>query len=458
MMFTPSTTPRALLTVSELNRNARLLLESSFSDVWVTGEISNLARPSSGHIYFTLKDANAQVKCAFFKNRQRQRALRASALESGQKIVVRADATLYEVRGDYQLLVKHIEPAGEGELQILFEKLKKRLEQEGLFDSERKRSLPTLPRQIGLITSSTGAALRDVLSVLRRRCPMIPVILYPTPVQGEGAAKQIAQQIDIANQRAECDILILCRGGGSIEDLWAFNDETLARTIAASTIPMISGVGHEIDFTIADFASDLRAPTPSAAAELAVPDQRKLSAELRALEDSLKHLVTQRLRTCQQQGHFLTQRLMQQDPRRQMLQNRQQVDHLAYQLQNTMQHHLNALRTRSERAARQLTEQSPRSQVHLFRQQLGYLDKNLARLRLETFRTYREKVFQLASALDAVSPLRTLDRGYSIVTDTASKALLSKTEQFSPGQKITTRLIDGSVASQVISIDSQPSK
>src|ERR1700721_1807464 len=260
---------RDIYSVSRLNREVRILLERGFGSLWLEAEISNFARPSSGHWYFSLKDAAAQVRCAMFRQRN---MLCAFTARDGHKVLVRARIGLYEPRGEYQLIVDHMEDAGLGALKRQFEELSARLSSEGLFAVERKRPLPRLPRRIGVITSPTGAAVRDILHVLARRFPAAAVLVYPVPVQGAQAAAEITAALELAGHRAECDVLILARGGGSLEDLWAFNDERLARAIVASPIPVITGIGHEIDFTIADFAADVRAPTPSAAAELVVPD------------------------------------------------------------------------------------------------------------------------------------------------------------------------------------------
>jgi exodeoxyribonuclease VII large subunit len=266
----PMAVPRRdIYTVSRLNREARALLEAGLPSLWISGELSNLSRPASGHWYFSLKDEDAQVRCAMF--RQRNLAVRAVPRD-GMQVLLRARVGLYEARGEFQLVVDHLEEAGEGELRRRFEALKLKLAAEGLFDAARKRPLPRFPRRVGIVTSASGAALRDVLHVLRRRFPTVPVLLYPVPVQGAGAAREIASMLGVADRRRDVDVLLLVRGGGSLEDLWAFNDETLARAIAEVGLPVICGIGHEVDFTIADFVADVRAPTPSAAAELAVPD------------------------------------------------------------------------------------------------------------------------------------------------------------------------------------------
>ena len=270
---------RDVYTVARLNREVRGLLEAGLPSIWIEGELSNFSRPASGHWYFTLKDEAAQVRCVMF--RQRNQAIRV-APQDGMQVLLRARVGLYEPRGDFQLIVDHLEEAGEGVLRRRFEALKLALAAEGLFDAARKRELPRLPRCIGVVTSPSGAALRDVLQVLQRRFPAIPVLIYPVPVQGASAAREIAETLALADRRAEVDVLLLVRGGGSLEDLWAFNDESLARAIDHLTLPLISGIGHEVDFTIADFIADVRAPTPSAAAELAVPDSMALLAELAA--------------------------------------------------------------------------------------------------------------------------------------------------------------------------------
>ncbi|HEX6549675.1 MAG TPA: exodeoxyribonuclease VII large subunit, partial [Gammaproteobacteria bacterium] len=282
---TDSSPARQIYTVSALNRAARGLLETGLPLLWVEGELSNLARPASGHLYFSLKDASAQVRCALFRNRA---SLLRFTPRDGQHVLVRARVSLYEPRGDYQLQIEHMEDAGHGALQRAFEELKKKLAAEGLFDAASKKPLPAAPHTIGIVTSPSGAAIRDILSVIRRRYPVARVIVYPVPVQGEGAGAKIAAMLQTASTRAECDVLIVSRGGGSLEDLWAFHEEIVARAIHACPIPVVSGVGHEIDFTIADFVADVRAPTPTGAAELATPDS---SEWLQALSNLRTRIV-----------------------------------------------------------------------------------------------------------------------------------------------------------------------
>ncbi|MCU7921893.1 MAG: exodeoxyribonuclease VII large subunit, partial [Candidatus Thiodiazotropha sp. (ex Dulcina madagascariensis)] len=282
---------REIYSVSRLVRETRAILEGSFPLIWVSGELSNLAQPASGHIYFSLKDEAAQVRCAMFRMKRQLLRFRP---ENGQQVTIRARVSLYEARGEFQLIVEQMEPAGEGALRLAFEQLKHKLATEGLFDSETKKPLPSPPNQLGIITSPTGAAVRDLLTVLRRRFPALPVIIYPVQVQGEDAPRQIIRMLQLANQRQECDLLILSRGGGSLEDLQAFNDEGLARAIHASQIPLVTGIGHEIDFTIADFVADRRAPTPSAAAELVSPDQQEWYQRVTQLARRLSQRQRQR--------------------------------------------------------------------------------------------------------------------------------------------------------------------
>ena len=316
--------------VAELNFAIKQLLESNVPLLWVCGEISNLAKAASGHFYFSLKDDQAQVRCVMFRHKNQ---LLKEAIANGQQVEVLAAATLYEQRGDFQLTVEQMRPAGLGILYERFERLKQLLQSEGLFAAERKRALPVFPKSIGIITSPQAAALRDVLTTLRLRMPSVPVVLYPTLVQGTGSAEKIAQAIATANRRAECDVLILCRGGGSIEDLWAFNEEVVARAIAASEIPIVSGVGHETDFTIADFVADERAPTPTAAAQRVAPDRHAL---LRGLQDQAQHLQRaqrNRLQSSMQAVDYLQRRLV--HPAQQLQRQAQQLDQLQQRMQRT---------------------------------------------------------------------------------------------------------------------------
>ena len=301
----------AAITVSQLNRQAKTLLEQGLARLWVEGEISNIARPASGHVYFTLKDKSAQIRAAFFRQRQRGPTI---SFKDGDQVLVYGRVSLYEARGDYQLIVEQIEPAGEGALKRQFEVLKKKLAAEGLFDEDRKQELPELPTRIGVITSPTGAAIRDIVSILGRRFPSIPIVIYPSAVQGDAAPQELITALATAIRRDECDVLILARGGGSLEDLWAFNDEQLARAIAESPIPIISAVGHEVDFTIADFVADLRAPTPSGAAELVVPDREDWLRVVQSLAMRISRLGRRTVEDLAQALDWLSRRLVQTSP------------------------------------------------------------------------------------------------------------------------------------------------
>jgi exodeoxyribonuclease VII large subunit len=391
---TPSTTNHPIFTVSELNQMVRGLLETNFHQVWIEGEISNFTIPNSGHWYFSLKDKTAQVRCAMFRNHNR--ALKFTP-EGGMHVVVRAKVSLYEGRGDFQLIAEHIEEIGFGALQRAFEQLKEKLQKEGLFAEAHKKPLPAFPKKLGVITSSTGAAIHDILSVLKRRFPGLPVIIYPTLVQGEKAANQIVNAIQLANQRAECDVLLLARGGGSLEDLWPFNEEIVARAIFASKIPLLTGVGHEVDFTIADFISDHRAPTPSAAAELISPNQQELLQHIQKLQQYL-----------QQQIH-------------KVFENKKTF------LNNILRH------LRHCHPAQQLQEKF---------QHLDRLEQNLISTQKRIIELRQTKLQTLARALNAISPLATLQRGYAVITNSKNN-IIQKNTEVKIGEKITAQLAQG---------------
>lgn len=297
----------AAITVSQLNRQAKTLLEQGMAKLWVEGEISNLSRPASGHIYFSLKDDMAQVSAAWFRQRQRGPAI---GFKNGDKVLALGRVSIYEARGNYQLIVEQMEPAGEGVLKQRFDALKRKLLAEGLFDADRKQKLPVMPSRIGVITSPTGAAIRDVISVLGRRFPAVPVVVYPAAVQGDAAPGELVAALQTAIARNECDVLIIGRGGGSLEDLWAFNDETLARAIADCPIPVVSAVGHEVDFTIADFVADVRAPTPSGAAEIVVPDQHDWLRRIGVLASRLARVGERAVEDRAQQVDWFSARMV----------------------------------------------------------------------------------------------------------------------------------------------------
>ncbi len=438
---------RDVYTVSRLNREARGLLEAGLPSLWITGELSNLSRPASGHWYFTLKDEDAQVRCAMF--RQRNQLVRMTPRD-GAQVLLRARVGLYEARGEFQLVVDHLEEAGEGELRRRFEALKNRLAAEGLFDAGRKRAPPGFPRRVGVVTSATGAALRDVLQVLRRRCPAIPVLLYPVPVQGAGASREIGEMLSLADRRKEVDVLLLVRGGGSIEDLWAFNDEGLARTIAGLDLPLISGIGHEVDFTIADFVADLRAPTPSAAAELAVPDAATWLAALSAAARRLASAALRLLRHRQDAVLRVGRRLQLMHPAQALAQRAQRLDELQTRSLAALRR---SLQGRHERLARQRAELaacSPATRVASLGQRLSQAGPRLAPLLRQSIALAAARLEAVVRSLQATSPLATLARGYAIVTLAAGETVVTDAAVAPAGTEIGVRLAKGRLRARVL--------
>jgi len=437
---------RHIFLISELNRQVRTLLEQQFARIWVTGEISNLALPSSGHCYFSLKDSNAQVRCAYFRTHQRQRVFQPA---NGQHVICLAKLSLYEPRGDYQLIVEQMELAGEGLLQQAFEQLKIKLHKEGLFALDHKKPIPALPQQIGLITSTTGAAVRDVLTVLKRRFPLAPITIYPTLVQGNEAAGQICAAIALANQHKLCDVLILTRGGGSLEDLWPFNEEVVARAIYASQIPIISGVGHEIDTTIADFVADKRAPTPSAAAELATPNSEDLLQLLQNFQLRLTKFVHHYCTSIQQKIDWLTKRLQQQHPQKQLLQNTQRIDELFIRLQQVSLQFLTQSRNKVEKLQLRLTHFSPQEYIKNKKENVIVLQRRLFQAMEHQLVREQHTLTTLSRALDAVSPLATLRRGYAIVQDSTGKRVIMKAAEIKVNSQVQVKLQDGTIVCRV---------
>ncbi|MAD71429.1 MAG: exodeoxyribonuclease VII large subunit [Alcanivorax sp.] len=431
-----------------MNLEAQGLLEGSFPLIWLQGEISNLARPRSGHIYFSLKDDRAQVNAAMFRNRN---SLLRFQPRDGQQILVRARVTVFVPRGGFQIIVEHMEEAGEGALRAQFEALKAKLESEGLFAQERKRPLPAWPRRIGVITSPSGAAIRDVLQVLKRRAPSIPVLIYPTPVQGAEAPAQIRRALALAIQRNECDVLVLGRGGGSLEDLWAFNDEALVRAVADSPIPVVSAVGHEVDVSLCDFAADVRAPTPSAAAELISPDGDALLARLGVLGRRQRHLMVQNLRGQRQRLEGLARRLHARHPNRQLEQTRQQVDELQARMARTLSHRLALLRGRWQPLDVRLRQQSPASQVARQAQRLHELQRRLPVPLRHQQRHLAQRLDGAARRLHTASPLATLDRGYSLTLMEGQP--LRSVAAVKPGDTVTTRVADGAFDATVTRVE-----
>ncbi len=437
-------TMRNVYSVSELNMEARALLEENFSRIWVEGEISNLARPRSGHIYFSLKDDRCQLRCAMFRMHNRRLDF---VPENGLAVLANGRISLYPERGDFQLIVQFLEEAGAGALRRAFETLKKRLEGEGLFDEARKRPLPALPRQIGIVTSPTGAALRDILSVLARRFPAIPVMIYPVPVQGAEAAPEIARMLDIASRRGECDVLILARGGGSLEDLWAFNEESVARAIRRAGVPVVTGVGHEVDVTIADFAADRRAATPSAAAELVSPQasewRQQLSTGVRRLHRHARRRVAdeRRLLTA------LSRRLV--HPRRRLFDLSQGLDAMVARLTRAARQTSATRRTLLNAVHARLRQRAPSQMLARHRAACLQLSQRLHQASGRVQEQRRSRLNGIHRALEAVGPVATLDRGYAIVTLARDGKLIRGSRQVAVGDEIDTRLASGSLRSTV---------
>ncbi|POG22358.1 exodeoxyribonuclease VII large subunit [Aeromonas bestiarum] len=435
----PSSQQQQVFTVTRLNSAVRMILEQDLGLVWLTGELSNLAMPSSGHWYFSLKDLGAQVRCAMFKGNNRRVAFRP---QDGMQVLVQARVSLYEPRGDYQLIIESMQPAGDGVLALRFEELKRRLGAEGLFDEGRKRPLPREPRAVGLVTSATGAALHDMLTVLKRRAPDLPVFIYPTQVQGSAAIGQIVAAIALANRRAEVDVLIVGRGGGSLEDLWCFNEEAVARAIANSSIPVISAVGHEVDVTISDFAADLRAPTPSAAAELVAPDNQARIQRLAHLWQRLAQGIG-RHQTAARHGFALLQkRLDHQDPKRRLEQQSQRLDELSARLQQLMNQKLHQGERRLANLELRLQGKSPERLLAAGKRRHQLAEERLYALIAKRQDLASHRLAMLTARLDGVSPLATLGRGYSI-TRTQSGEVISRAAQVNAGQTLVTTLAEG---------------
>ena len=435
-----------ILTPSSLNRLVRDLLGDALPQVWVEGELSNVARPASGHIYFTLKDARAQIRCAMFKPKSTWLKFRP---EAGAQVLVRARVGLYEARGDYQLIVEHMEEAGEGALQRQFEELKARLKAEGLFDEAHKRPLPRFARRIGVVTSATGAAIRDVLSVMRRRFPLAQVDVLPVPVQGRESPAAIVAMLQKANRAARHDVLLVTRGGGSLEDLMGFNDEAVARAIHASAIPVVSAVGHEVDFSISDFVADLRAPTPSAAAELLVPAGDDLLRHLAQRRDRLARFVAQRGEASSQHLDHLLARLQSQRPQARLAQGRERLRHVHAALGSRMRQIAGDRRSRLDRLELRLQAQHPRQRLPMLQRTLEEQRRRLHNAIMQQLEHRRTTLASSGRALHAVSPLATLDRGYAIVFD-AEGGIVRSSARVATGDKLTARLADGSMRLQRI--------
>jgi len=440
------TSQRHILTPSSLNRLVRDLLGDVFPLVWIEGELSNVAKPASGHLYFTLKDSGAQVRCAMFKTKAIGLRFRPA---DGMQVLVRAKVGLYEPRGEFQLVAETMEPAGEGALQREFEQLKARLDAEGLFAQARKRPLPRYARRIGVITSATGAAVRDVLSVLARRWPLVDIEVLPVPVQGREAPAAIVAMLRKASTSRRYDVLLLTRGGGSLEDLWAFNDEQVARAIHASAVPVVSAVGHEIDFSIADFVADLRAPTPSAAAELLVPDAVAIGRHLHQLQQRLLTLQQRRLQGHSQRVDHLFARLQAQRPQARLARDHERLLHLQRRLTAVLREQSQRRHTRLDRLHARLLALHPRARLPLLSRRLAEQDLRLRRAIAHTLQRQQTALRHAGHALHSVSPLATLERGYAILFDDAGHVVRSS-ENVAIDDTLKARLAKGELSLKVL--------
>ena len=435
-----------IYSVSQLNQSVRLMLENQLGAVWLTGEISNFSQPVSGHWYLSLKDENAQVRCAMFRMKNLRVSFRPT---NGMQVLVRANVSLYEPRGDYQLIIESMHLAGEGLLMQQFEALKLKLAAEGLFAQHLKKNLPHFSKAVGIITSKTGAALQDILHILQRRDPSLKIIIYPTAVQGKDAATDIAQMIELANQRQEVDVLIVGRGGGSLEDLWCFNEEIVARAIFHSHLPVISAVGHETDVTIADFVADVRAPTPSAAAELVSRNQTELLQQLQYRRQRLEIALDRLFAEKQQKLKHLSLRLHNQHPQTQLRIQQQLITQLSHRLQQSLHH-------RWQKKAENLTALSIRLYKNPLPLRLQQYEQQLAQLKVRlnshmnlTLSLQQKQLAHLCGKLDSLSPLKVLARGYSI-TQNQQNLTIRSLKDVNVGEHIKTRLTDGNIISQVI--------
>lgn len=440
---------REVLTVSQLNQRARLLLEDVFPQAWVEGELSNIARPASGHMYFTLKDRNAQVRCAIFK----QQASRVrDLLRDGLLVRVRGRVSLYEGRGDYQMILDRVEAAGDGALRLAFEALKTALQAEGLFAQERKQALPKYPQRIGVITSPSGAVLHDIVSVFARRAPHVQLTLIPTAVQGREATVQIVRALALADS-AQYDVLILARGGGSLEDLWCFNEEAVARAVADCQTPIVSAIGHETDVSISDFVADIRAPTPSAAAELLAPDRAELLNRLRSAERQLGLRANEALTRKRIQLQHLRQRLR--HPRERLQQHNQRLDDLTLRLQRAIHAQVQRRNQNYNHLQARLAVQHPQEALTAHQQQLKNLQLRLARATEFNLKQTKQRLHALLQTLHVVSPLATLDRGYSILMTENEQHIIRSVDTVQPAQTVQARLADGYLTLQVQAITPQ---
>jgi len=440
---------RKVYTVSELNRRCKQTLESQFSTIWLEAEISNLAMPASGHWYFSLKDQKAQVRCAMFKGKNRACKI---PPEEGMKVLVRAKVSLFEPRGEFQLIVEYLEPAGAGELLRQYEVLKAKLESEGLFDVAYKQSISHSNKSIGVITSATGAAVHDVISVIRRRYPIQQLIIYPCMVQGAQAAEQIIHKILLANRRLEVDVLLLVRGGGSLEDLWCFNDENLARTIHMSQLPIVTGIGHETDFTIADYVADLRAPTPSAAAEKTTQDQRELMQQLLAYKQWQISFMQNKIQIYCQKVDWMSRQL--QSPESIIASRSQQLQLLKLRLQSTQTSCRASLVERLQKVRFRLGQLNPTIRIETAKQKRLMLKHRLQQTIANNIVNNQSQFRELSIKLNSLSPLATIGRGYSVTKD-ATGQLITDATKVVVGDIIKSEVKTGMIESQVLKTQSE---
>jgi len=443
--------PRKIFTVSRLNQEVQQLLEKGFGTLWLSGEISNFSRPASGHFYFSLKDSQSQIRCAMFRGRNQFVDFKP---ENGDAVLVRGKLGLYAARGDFQLIVEHMEPAGAGKLQAAFEKTKQALDEQGWFSASAKLPLPAAPQTIGIVTSATGAAVQDVLQVLKRRYPQAPIILYPTMTQGAQAAPEIAKAIKRADRRRDCDVLLLVRGGGSLEDLWGFNEMIVAEAIRDCKIPLVAGVGHEVDVTIADLVADLRAPTPSAAAELATPDSAGLKHRALDAQRSLLAVQQRRLEQTDRTLASLRARLQARHPERTLHERAQRLDDLAGRLVRANRTFLATRSTQVEALSRQLDAHSPAQSLAASKAKLATVTVRMAAAMDAHIQRSTAKFHVATRALDTVSPLAVLDRGYAVLKRNGD--LVTRTDQVAQGEQLVAELLDGRIHATVESTELRP--
>jgi len=438
---------QSVISVSELNKKAKSLLEKGIPKLWIEGEISNLAKPASGHMYFSLKDEMSQIRCAWFKQRQLQNTLN---IVNGSKMLALGKIGLYEPRGEYQFIVEKMEIAGEGDLKRKYEDLKRKLSAEGIFSEENKSELPNLPKRIGVITSPSGAAVQDILTVLNRRFPIIPIIIFPVAVQGEQAAPQIQNALEKANFRADCDLLILARGGGSLEDLWAFNEEIVARAIFDSEIPIISAIGHETDVTISDFTADLRAPTPSGAAELAVPDQHDWIKSIDNISEKINTIVTQQINSKSQLSDWINKRLSQSSPMMTVKRQIEKSNNLQKMLSSSILQNLSRQEKNIHQLKSNLNEVSPRLKIHTQLSRIKELNQKITSCSDHLLEGLNNRIKLASKTLNSVSPLRTLDRGYAIARDAKTKNVIMSADTIEIENDIEVKLAKGEIKVTVI--------